>query len=403
MAFCPNCGTTVEDDERFCHACGKEMPQSEGGKSSSEDVPKPTPSSVDVPRAGRRGLIVGVVTAVVVCVITVVVLLVFVKPGQTSTSDQGGQAAPATQTTEDADAKSEEAKDAEPAQESAPDPEAEKKKEEERRASLRAEAEAAGKQVFEGIIHVGNGSDTANTLGTVRELNANGPTVAQQEAQNTYALLQLGDKRSVYVTGYSGDPYTKDYAYIQVGKNRNISAEGDTASQWQEYDGKNVCVAVDSFFISEGVTVVNVPQANVAELLYVVDGETEPVVAEANADYDPTWYSSSESTFETQDFVITIPAEWGDRWKMDGVNVDEKGNVVWRFGRTDPPANGGMPAGGGLIVSDGTEQPTGSFAVLGRAAEGQSSHGKSVWYMVGDPQGFFAINPSEVGATITLK
>ena len=264
-------------------------------------------------------------------------------------------------------------------------------------AAMRAEAEAAGKQVFEGVLHLYDGSETASALGTERELNANGAAAASQEAQSTYALLELGDNRTVTVTGYSGGSITKDYPYIQVGKNRNISAEGDTATQWQEYDGKRLCVAVDSFYISEGVSVVNVPQANSAELLYVVDDAPAATEAEGKESYDPSWYTSTDTTFETQDFIINVPAEWAGQWTMDSFESDANGNAVWRFFRTD------MPAGGGLVVASGAMEPTGRFAVLGRAAEGESSHNKSVWFMVGDPQGFFAINPNETGATVTLK
>ena len=144
---------------------------------------------------------------------------------------------------------------------------------------LREEAIANGEQVFEGTVFVGNGYETAELTGNLENLNKGfGSNIdkfwAEQE-KSSFVILMLDSAQPVYITGYSGGDTTKNSAFIELGSNR-YSSYGNTYtdngySNWANYGGERVCVAVSNCGIPMAIDVVIEPIAGQSRLLYVVE------------------------------------------------------------------------------------------------------------------------------------
>ena len=90
-----------------------------------------------------------------------------------------------------------------------------------------------------------------------------------------FVILMLDSAQPVYITGYSGGDTTKNSAFIELGSNR-YSSYGNTYtdngySNWANYGGERVCVAVSNCGIPMAIDVVIEPIAGQSRLLYVVE------------------------------------------------------------------------------------------------------------------------------------
>lgn len=407
--FCPNCGNELPDDARFCQRCGTQI---QAGDAFAEQPRQPT-KRAQGPGLQRILMIVAVLLAVGIAALTGAILA----------QRQGGSADAALKArTDDSDKKDEQGSDASEQaaakedKEDTNDAEAEAaaKKLAEERESLQKQAESNGEQVFVGIVHVCNGERAASLLGSEVGPYGNGAGAEYSEPKTQYALLELDSTVSVYATRWNDSPIDKDTDYIQIGVHRYNAFkdrfdEADTASQWNAYDGARVCVAATDFSMNDGFTIITVPVTDTARLLYTFD-EDESVAESRSADsatadvqtpqvpYDPTQFKYTETTFETMDFIVTVPAEWEGIWEH-GTASQQSFGYNWLFSVQDSTAVPGF-VGGGICVTSNPNKPS-AGGVTERVFDEPSSNGMYLWYVAGDPQGFFEAHGGK--ATITLK
>ncbi len=431
MPYCPKCGRKNDDGSKFCDKCGAKLPSKEGPSEGSHEQKKdsPTPKvpakggSIASVLAGKKALVIAVATALVTIAVGIGVINVTRQGNSSSPNDasasssqtktaQGDSSTQEANDTQEADAKKKAEEEAAAKKKAEEEAAAKKKAEEEaaKHEALKNEALANGEQVFEGTVVYCTGTEAADLLGTQDMLRG---LPAGSEENTLYALLQFDGAQEMSV---SVDPVmpveTRSYPYLCIGQNSSgvYSGSEDTASEWEQYNGQRVCVAASGIGMPGGVSIMNVPKTyQGTRLLYVVDGsgsapaEATQTQAAQEESYDPTWYTATDTTFETQDFIVTVPDEWAGTWEMQGPHQSGD-DVVWIFMRTVMPENGRpTPDGGGLIVTSSEGEPTGgTYAPMQPAADGASSHGKHLWYVIGDPQGFFSIN-GENAATVKLK
>ena len=133
------------------------------------------------------------------------------------------------------------------------------------------------------------------------------------------------------------------------------------------------------------------------------EGEAAPGSASADAQasqtpYDPTQFTFTETTFETMDFIVTVPAEWEGIWEH-GTASKQSFGYNWLFSVQDSTAAPGF-VGDGICVTSNPNKPS-AGGVTERVFDEPSSNGMYLWYVAGDPQGFFEAHGGK--ATITLK
>ena len=152
---------------------------------------------------------------------------------------------------------------------------------------LKEEAAAAGEQVFEGTIILGSGVEVAERFGTTAMLDGNGPKYREMEEKSKYALLALDSPQPVYITGFNGDPFIREFSYIVLGGNSynpyNNSYQDSGYSNWEPYGNKRVCVAVNKCGVNEGASIMNQTGAQESRLLYEIDGGTTTTAAQQPA------------------------------------------------------------------------------------------------------------------------
>ena len=230
--------------------------------------------------------------AVLLCALAVIVSGCAGNGGQPKTDDAAKTQATSSEQSAEEAKKKEEAEKAEAEKAAAEKLEAEHK-------ALRDEAIANGEQVFEGTIYIGNGGEVANLLGTTRELNGNGAAAKEAVEKSTYAMLALDSPQPVYITGYSNGPVTRDYAYINLGVNiynqYNNSYKDNGYSNWEQYGGKRVCIAVNKCGLAEDVNIMSQPTAGESRLLYVVDDSTASSTGKTDAQATTTNASNASS------------------------------------------------------------------------------------------------------------
>ncbi|MDO4796979.1 MAG: zinc ribbon domain-containing protein [Coriobacteriales bacterium] len=140
-------------------------------------------------------------------------------------------------------------------------------------ADLRSQAESQGRQVFEGVVRMVDGEELSQLDGV--PINANGEKCAEGWRKSSYALLMFDDAQTVDGIQLAEDKVSRDVDHICLGE-KNFDTYGgsynrDNASQWEEYDGRRVCVSATGFSQSSGVSNVVVPSPQEVDLLYVVD------------------------------------------------------------------------------------------------------------------------------------
>ena len=149
---------------------------------------------------------------------------------------------------------------------------------------LKEEATANGEQVFEGTIFLGSGVEVAEMFGTTAALNGNGASYRETEEKSSYAILVLDSPQPVYITGFSGDPFIREFSYIVLGGNSynpyNGSYQDSGYSNWKPYGNKRVCVAVNKCGVNEGTSIMNQTGAQESRLLYEIDGGTTTTAAQ---------------------------------------------------------------------------------------------------------------------------
>ena len=140
-------------------------------------------------------------------------------------------------------------------------------------ADLRNQAESQGRQVFEGVVRMVDGEELSQLDGV--PIDANGEKCAEGWRKSRYALLMFDDVQTVEGVQLADEQVSTDVDHICLGeKNFNVyngSYDRDNASQWEEYDGRRVCVSATGFSQSSGVSNVVVPVPQEADLLYIVD------------------------------------------------------------------------------------------------------------------------------------
>jgi hypothetical protein len=82
MSFCPNCGSRVQEDARFCRECGQPIQSSQGAQAQSAQTPptappQTTPPQPEKPKKKKRRwlwFVLGVPILLVLCVAVVMLL-----------------------------------------------------------------------------------------------------------------------------------------------------------------------------------------------------------------------------------------------------------------------------------------------------------------------------------------
>ena len=259
-------------------------------------------------RATRRSARIVPLMAAILCALAVIVSGCG-GGGQPKSDDANKtQATSSDQASEEAKKKEEAEKAA--AEKAAAEKAAAEKLEAEHKA-LRDEAVANGEQVFEGTIYLGNGVEVANMLGTTAELNGNGPSYKEYQEKITYAMLALDSPQPVYITSYSNGPVTRDYAYINLGAN---NSKNNGFSDWEQYRGKRVCIAVNKCGLAEDVNIMSQPTAGESRLLYVVDDSTASPADKTDAQASTTSAQpAAQSATSEKDKAITDARNSGYR------------------------------------------------------------------------------------------
>lgn len=114
------------------------------------------------------------------------------------------------------------------------------------RMASRAAAEAEGKTVLVGTVHMIDGPDIFAYEGIDAETLGG----ADSENGNTYAILELDETATVSGMGADGSPRSGEEV-DHIGLGDDLPAYDfaeDTASQWRAYEGKRICVAGDVWF-----------------------------------------------------------------------------------------------------------------------------------------------------------
>ena len=278
--------------------------------------------------------------AVLLCALAVIVSGCAGNGGQPKTDDAAKTQATSSEQSAEEAKKKEEAEKAEAEKAAAEKLEAEHK-------ALRDEAIANGEQVFEGTIYIGNGGEVANLLGTTRELNGNGAAAKEAVEKSTYAMLALDSPQPVYITGYSNGPVTRDYAYINLGVNiynqYNNSYKDNGYSNWEQYGGKRVCIAVNKCGLAEDVNIMSQPTAGESRLLYVVDDSTASSTGKTDAQATTTnAQSTTQSATSEKDKAIADARNAGNTVATGTVQVLTLADFMALMGYSGGPAVASM-------------------------------------------------------------
>ena len=251
-----------------------------------------------------------------------------------------------------------------------------------RRDKLRKDAEAAGKQVFEGTLRILSGEEVSALDGT--PINANGASVAEQWRNSTYAYLMFDQTTTVNNVAYDTGTTSRDVDHICIGMNES---RRQSMGNWPSYDGQRVCVACTGFSQSDGVSLVMCPatyEGNQAELLYA-EGEGGGQAATEAPKEEAAKDEQMVVAYENEDFVVKMPASWQGTYIVRP--YEDGAFMCGTQSELDNPSNWGSIT---MIVpwADGS----GNCELVGT-----SSSGKQVYIRRG-PNGFF-----DNGATIAVK
>ena len=297
--YCSNCGEKIADDANFCKRCGAKVGGGRGGSTGSThagvdvggdsapapDVTRPMPEVAPqaasdhavAPNPPTPAKTVGVTVSPKVAVaIAAVVLCVavggFIAVGQANSGKQGdSEQQAATQTQSDSQASSDEAaKEAEQKaaeeqraaeeqkaaeEKAAKEAEEQAKKEEEEKAAQEkateaehqqkiADAEAQGKVVFTGTIHIfENEADLAGYYGGVdqKAYNLNHIGSKSYTDQGPYIILELDSAQSVATKAADNTPVTWNGTRVAL----DYGKRARVVDLWRPYAGTHATVAID--------------------------------------------------------------------------------------------------------------------------------------------------------------
>ena len=404
MAFCAECKHELIEGATFCSHCGAPVQKGASAERNTSNAPthtNPTPASpakTPEPPKPKRGMpriwlfaISALATAAVACaIIALAVWPTLNSPSQTPGSIAATEQSTPTQENRESGSKAQETsepKEEEPAvaksdsssqstdqpKESAQDVEAA------RRAKIRENAVASGKQVFEGTLRILSGEEVSALDGT--PLNANGPSVAEQWRNSTYAYLMFDQATTVNNVAFDTGTVSRDVDHICIGMDEG---RRQNMGDWPNYDGQRVCVACTGFSQSDGVSLVTCPstyEGSQAELLYAEGAGNDGGQTAKEATKDEQMVVA----FENEDFIVKMPASWQDTYIVRP--YEDGAFMCGSKSEVNNPSNWGSIT---MIVpwADGS----GNCELVGT-----SSNGKRVYVRRG-PNGFF-----DNGATIEVK
>ena len=390
--FCPECGKQNADGAHFCSQCGtllegdtpargSDAPPNSTEHATIQEPEVQAPPQVTPAQLPARNRMVPALAGLAVLLAIAIAVVGFMAFGRGSTNSQPAetqeQAAEKNDASEDATddkdgAKEETATDeaGKSAEDKAAAQAEDKAALEAEHAQMRADAEAQGRQVFEGTVHVLSAEQVSER--TDVPLDANGTECEARWRAGSYAVLDFDQAGTVRnVNSYSSmDATSVDTDWIGIGRS-DSSYDGDSASKWLDYEGKRVCLSCGEFTRSQGVDLFWIPQTTDTVVLYElesVESDKGDKSSESDEAVEQSYPIETATTYETEDFTVTFPSSLAGNWSVTTSSANGGTSYTFESG----------PNWSGVSVYD-SEQSTYQNGRVYNKYCGCSSRGKHVY------------------------